>query len=209
MLKKTINYTDYDGVNRTEDFYFNITKAELVEMELVAAGGKGFADSMQAIVDSNDGKQIIGTFKKIIFQAYGEKSEDGKRFIKSEELSQNFSYTEAYSNLFVELTTDAEASAAFVNGIVPAELSQPKAGLTSAEARARSEENMRGHRSPVQPEVAQSSKEPVELMSVADQAAENDRAELLMLRERLREKPSEGAATPMHNDPSAQFDFNE
>ena len=115
MLKKNIKYTDYNGVERNEDFYFNLSKAEVTEMELTTAGG--FAEMINKVVATQDVPSIIKIFKELILKAYGEKSPDGKRFIKSEELSREFSQTEAYSNLFMELATDAEKAAEFVNGI--------------------------------------------------------------------------------------------
>ena len=117
MLKKTITYTDYDGNKRTEDFYFNLSKAEVAEMEMSVEGG--LTKTLEKIVAEQDGKRIIEMFKDLILKAYGEKSLDGKRFIKSKELSEAFSQTEAYSELFMELAMNAEASAAFVNGIIP------------------------------------------------------------------------------------------
>lgn len=117
MLKKTITYTDYNDVERTEDFYFNLTKAEMAEMELSTEGG--LADMIKRIVAAKDTPTIISVFKKLILKAYGEKSADGKRFIKSEELSTGFSQTEAYSVLFMELATDDKAASDFVNGIIP------------------------------------------------------------------------------------------
>jgi hypothetical protein len=117
MLKQTITYTDYDGNKRTEDFYFNLSKAEVAEMEMSAEGG--LTKTLEKIVAEQDGKRIIEMFKDLILKAYGEKSLDGKRFIKSKELSEAFSQTEAYSELFMELAMNAEASAAFVNGIIP------------------------------------------------------------------------------------------
>lgn len=119
MLKKKITYTDYNGVERSEDFYFNLTKAELMEMEMSTVGG--FTEMVQRIVAANDAPSIIKTFKELILKAYGEKSPDGKRFIKSKEISDAFSQTEAYSQLFMELATDANAAADFVNGLVPNE----------------------------------------------------------------------------------------
>ena len=119
MLKKTITYTDYNGAERTEDFYFNLSKAEVMEMEMSTTGG--LAEMITRIVAAQDAPAIIKIFKDLVLKAYGEKSPDGKRFIKSEELAIAFSQTEAYSQLFMELATDAEAAAAFVNGIVPAE----------------------------------------------------------------------------------------
>lgn len=122
MLKKTITYTDYNGVERTEDFYFNLSKAELMEMELGTTGG--FAEMIQKIVNAQEGPAIIKIFKDLILKAYGEKSADGKRFIKSDEISSAFSQTEAYSKLFMELATDANAGSEFVNGIIPADMSK-------------------------------------------------------------------------------------
>ncbi len=117
MLKKTITYTDYNGSERTEDFYFNLSKAEVMEMEMSTNGG--LAKMITKVVAAQDAPTIIETFKKIILKAYGEKSPDGKRFIKSDELSTAFSQTEAYSQLFMELATDTTSASNFVNGIVP------------------------------------------------------------------------------------------
>lgn len=125
MLKKTITYTDYNGSELTEDFYFNLSKAEIMEMEMGTTGG--LAEMITKIVAAQDAPAIIKVFKDLILRAYGEKSADGKRFIKSNELSTAFSQTEAYSQLFMELATDAEAAAAFVNGIIPADMAKEAA----------------------------------------------------------------------------------
>ncbi|MDY6058103.1 MAG: hypothetical protein SPI36_02515 [Candidatus Onthovivens sp.] len=117
MLKKTITYTDYNGVERKEDFYFNLTKAELMEMEMSTEGG--LAERIQKVVDTKDVPSIIKIFKDLVLKAYGEKSADGKRFIKSKELSEAFAQTEAYSILFMELASDADEASKFINGIVP------------------------------------------------------------------------------------------
>lgn len=117
MLKKTITYTDYDGNERTEDFYFNLTKAECVELNYSEVGG--IQKYIEALIREDDNKRIIALFKDLIFMSYGEKSPDGRRFIKSKELSEAFAQTEAYSNLFIELASDANAGADFVNGILP------------------------------------------------------------------------------------------
>ena len=134
MLKKTIAYTDYNGVERKEDFYFNLSKAEIMEMELGTAGG--FAEMIQKIIDAQDGPTIVKIFKDLVLKAYGEKSADGKRFIKSEEISKGFEQTEAYSNLFMELSTDAKAASDFINGIIPVDMqaaaSQKAAELAAA-----------------------------------------------------------------------------
>lgn len=120
MLKEKINYVDYNGVERSEYHYFNFSKAELTEMELSLDGG--LAETINKLVETQDIPSIIKIFKKLILQAYGEKSADGKRFIKSEELSTAFSQTEAYSVLFMELATNADKAAAFVKGIMPDEM---------------------------------------------------------------------------------------
>ena len=122
MLKRTINYTDFDGNERTEDFYFNLSKAEILEMEMGISGG--MAEMLKRIVAAQDSKQIIDNFKRIILKAYGEKSPDGKRFVKSDELSEAFSQTEAYSDLFMELATNAQSAADFINGLVPKNLNK-------------------------------------------------------------------------------------
>lgn len=117
MLKKTITYTDYDNNTRTEDFYFNLTKAEVAEMEFGEAGG--MAQMLQKIVAEQDTKRIMEVFKDIVLRAYGQKSPDGKRFIKNQELRDAFAQTEAYSDLFMELASDADAAAKFINAILP------------------------------------------------------------------------------------------
>lgn len=117
MLKKTVTYTDYNGNERTEDFYFNLTKAECVEMNLSTAGG--LDAYLQKIVDTKDVPALITQFKDLVLKAYGEKSADGRRFMKDDEIRRAFAETEAYSVIFMELVADADAAAAFVNGIVP------------------------------------------------------------------------------------------
>lgn len=130
MLKKTINYTDYNGVQRTEDFYFNLTQAELMEMELSTTGG--LTEMITRIVASQDAPAIIKIFKELVLKAYGEKSADGKRFMKSEELSTAFAQTEAYSILFMELATNSDAASKFINGIVPVDMENQSAAMKLA-----------------------------------------------------------------------------
>lgn len=129
MLKKTITYTDYNGNERTEDFFFHLTKAEIMEMEMSTTGG--LAEMIQKVVATQDTPAIIKIFKELVLNAYGEKSPDGKRFIKSKELSTAFSQTEAYSILFMELATDADKAAKFVNGIVPDDVKQDTNQITT------------------------------------------------------------------------------
>ena len=120
MLKKTITYVDYNGVEKTEDFYFNLSKAEVAEMELSVQGG--FSKMLEEIVASKDNVQIVNLFKQMVLKSYGEKSPDGRRFIKSEEIAQAFAQTEAYSEIFMELALNEDKAAEFVNGIMPANL---------------------------------------------------------------------------------------
>ena len=117
MLKKTITYTDYNGTERTEDFYFNLSKAEAMEMEMGTSGG--LTETIKKIVAAQDSPSIIKIFKYFILKAYGEKSLDGKRFIKSKEISEAFSQTEAYNVLYMELLSDAKKAAEFINAILP------------------------------------------------------------------------------------------
>ena len=122
MLKKTITYTDFNGTSRTEDFYFNLTKAEIAEMEMSTSGG--LAEMIQNIVKQQDTPSIIKIFKDLLLKAYGIKSPDGRRFEKSDEIKKEFESTEAYSELFMELATDANAAAEFVNGIMPSDMTK-------------------------------------------------------------------------------------
>ena len=131
MLKKTITYTDFNGNSRTEDFYFNLNEAEITEMELSVDGG--LVEMIRRITAAQDGKQIIATFKDLILRAYGEKSADGKRFIKNQALRDAFEQTNAYSQLFMKLATDADEASAFVAGIIPpAKAQNSPAALPSA-----------------------------------------------------------------------------
>lgn len=122
MLKKNITYTDYNGVERTETFYFNLSKAEIMEMELGTTGG--LAEMIKKVIATKDVPSIMKIFKDLVLRSYGEKSDDGKRFIKSDELREAFSQTEAYSNLFMELSTNPDMAAEFVNGIIPSDLAK-------------------------------------------------------------------------------------
>lgn len=122
MLKKTFTYTDYNGVERTEDHYFNLSKAEVMEMEMSTTGG--LAEMIQRIIAAQDAPAIIKIFKDLIRKSYGVKSADGKRFQKSDELWAEFEQTEAYSMLFMELATDADAASKFINAIIPADLNK-------------------------------------------------------------------------------------
>ena len=148
MLKKTITYTDYDGNERTEDFYFGLNKAELLELEMSVSGG--YQALLQKIISEKDMPRLISIFKELVLKSYGAKSLDGKRFIKNEELTNEFIQTEAYSDLFMSLAADANAAAEFCNGIMPASIvkaanEQINAGnLTDTPAKAAITKNLMG-----------------------------------------------------------------
>jgi len=120
MLKKLIKYTDYNGVERQENFYFNLNKAELMEMETEVTGG--MRQLLESIMEKQDIPKIMSAFKTIILKAYGEKSPDGRLFNKSEELSRAFTHTEAYNELYMELLSDANKAAAFITALMPEDM---------------------------------------------------------------------------------------
>lgn len=120
MFVKEIKYTDYNGIDRSEKFYFNLNKSELTEMDLTTAGGmKSF---IERITNTQDQAELIKLFKELILKAYGQKSDDGKRFIKSDELRNEFSQTMAYDTYFMLLATNEKEAIKFVNGVMPADL---------------------------------------------------------------------------------------
>lgn len=122
MLKKPIAYTDYNGNPQVETHYFNLNKAELAELQVSTAGGLG--ERINNAIESQDPAVIVSVLKEIILKAYGQKSDDGKRFIKTEEMRNEFSQTEAYSELFGELVQNPDAVSEFVTGIVPPDIAQ-------------------------------------------------------------------------------------
>ena len=136
MITKTITYKDYNGNERTEDFLFNLTEAELTEMEMSVAGG--LAEKINKIAKTQKAPELIKIFKDLINKSYGEKSDDGRRFVKVNDsgvpLYVGFSQTEAYSKLFMELAFDAEKAAEFVNGIVPANVANSIAKMGEPKA---------------------------------------------------------------------------
>lgn len=127
MIAKTISYTDYNGNQRTETHYFDLSKAEIMEMQLSVNGG--FDAMLQSVIEAKDVPSLAKLFKDIIFKSYGKKSADGVYFEKSEEISRRFSQSGAYSELYMELCTDAKAAAEFVNGIIPKGLAEEIAKL--------------------------------------------------------------------------------
>lgn len=130
MLKKTITFEDYNGEKHTESFYFHLTKPELLELELDYDGG--LSGAINTIVETNDNKQLVATFKRIIALSYGVKSADGKRFTKSEDIRSDFLDSAAYVELFMQLATDADAAAEFIKGLMPADMA---ADIEKAEAK--------------------------------------------------------------------------
>lgn len=116
MRKETITYTDYNNVTRTEDFFFNLNEAELTALQYGVDGG--LKEMLERIVKSNDNKQIMACFHELIAKSYGEKSPDGRRFVKSKELSEAFMQTEAYNELMLRFMTDASYSAEFINDVL-------------------------------------------------------------------------------------------
>ena len=126
MVVEKIKYTDFNGLEREEDFMFNLTEAEITEMELTTDGG--LSDSIKKIIAAQDTPEIIKVFKMLLLKSYGEKSADGRRFVKSEKLSEEFSQTNAYSQLFMKLATDDKAAVAFINGIMPDSMQEKAAG---------------------------------------------------------------------------------
>lgn len=132
MLKKTITYKDFNGNARTEDFYFNLTTAELAEWELRENLTGGLVKTLNDVISSNDGRRIMDAFRKIIAKSYGIKSEDGRSFVKSEDISSGFLGSEAYSVLFMSLLQDPNAAATFVSSIVPQDLEQQAQAVASA-----------------------------------------------------------------------------
>lgn len=120
MIKKTITFMDLDGNEVVEDFWFNLSKAELTELKYSEQGGLDVF--IKNIIATRDSKRLIEMFKKLILMSYGERGLDGKRFVKSEEISTAFSQTDAFTNLFMELVTDDTKAAEFVVGVLPSDL---------------------------------------------------------------------------------------
>lgn len=122
MLKQTITYTDFNGNERTEDFYFNFTKIELLEMEANSGSDRSYSDMLLSLIEEKDMMKIALTMKTLLLAAYGEKSEDGKRFVKTQELREAFESSPAFDELYFEIATNADKAAEFVNGVIPKNL---------------------------------------------------------------------------------------
>ena len=130
MIKKTVTYQDFNGVERTEDFYFNLTEAEIMELEIAEDGG--FTSYIERLINAKDNATLMKVFKKLLLMSYGEKSADGRRFVKNKEITDAFAQSQAYSDIFMDLTVDDKAASDFINGIIP-----PQDALEKTLARAR------------------------------------------------------------------------
>lgn len=122
MIKQTRTYVDYNGNERTEDLYFNLNKAELIEMQYTTPGG--FAETLDKIVKTNDQSKLVMIMKDILLKSVGKKSEDGRFFKKSEEISKEFSESPVFADMFIELATDADKASKFIEGILPDDFSE-------------------------------------------------------------------------------------
>lgn len=129
MLKKTITYTDFDGNERTEDFYFNLSKSEIILLETTTPGG--YVTMLQRIIDSKDNIELMNVFTDLIKKSYGVKSEDGKRFIKNEQVLDDFLSSAAFDEMFTEFFTTENAAAEFAQGIIPKNLADGAAKKSS------------------------------------------------------------------------------
>ena len=132
MIKKTVTYTDYNGEQRTETFYFHYTEAEILDMEMSEEGS--FADRIQRIIDAKDKTALMKLIKKFVIDEYGVKSEDGKRFMKNDELKTAFLECPAYSDIFMEMVTNDEIAAEFVNGVIPSTMKDRVAKLSNGKS---------------------------------------------------------------------------
>jgi hypothetical protein len=124
MYKKTVTFENFDGETVTEDFYFNLTKSELLELEVSEEGG--FSETMQEIIKAGNGKEIIAGFKRILLLSVGKRR--GQSFVKNQEIREEFEGSPAFSELFMELATNAQAGAEFVNGVIPKGLAEQVQG---------------------------------------------------------------------------------
>lgn len=139
MLTKKITYTDYNGVERTEEFHFNLSKAEIMSMEMSVEGG--MSSLLQNAIQSMDQTKLFNAFKDLVLKSYGIKSADGKRFIKNDEIREEFEQSEPFSIIFMELMTDEKAASDFVNAIIPKDLAAKVQASTASGAITTSDAN--------------------------------------------------------------------
>lgn len=129
MIKKTVTYKDLNGKERTETFYFHYFESEIMDMEMSEEGG--LAERIQRIIDAKDQASLLKVIKKFVVDAYGIKSDDGRRFIKSQEVKDAFVECPAYSKIYMELLTNDELAAEFVNKVVPEDMAEQLAALVA------------------------------------------------------------------------------
>lgn len=122
MLKKTVTYIDYNGTERTEDFYFNMNQVEAIELEYGAIPGKSLTDMLVEMSSTSDAVMIIKLLKEFLLKSYGEKSPDGKRFIKNQDIRDAFEQSPAFPKIYLELASNAEYAAEFITGVIPSEV---------------------------------------------------------------------------------------
>lgn len=139
MLKQDVTYEDFNGETVTDTLYFNLTATELTKLEAEYEGG--LEKVLEEIIKSNDIRRIIAEFQKIILLSYGERSDDGKRFIKSDQIREEFAQTAAYDAFFMQMAADAELAANFVNGVIPKQLAAEVKKAEEAEAAKKAEMN--------------------------------------------------------------------
>lgn len=134
MFKKTVTYKDYNDVERTETYHFHFSEAEILDMEMSVEGG--FAERVQKIIDANDQTKLMKVIQKFVIDAYGVKSEDGKRFIKNEQVKTEFIESPAYSKIWMELVTNDQVAADFINNVIPADMKDQLASIAAKKAAA-------------------------------------------------------------------------
>jgi len=122
MLKKTVTYIDYNGTERTEDFYFNMNQVEAIELEYGAIPGKRLTDMLVEMSNTSDAVTIITLLKEFLLKTYGEKSQDGKQFVKNKDIRDSFEQSPAFPKIYLELATNAEYAAEFITGVIPSEV---------------------------------------------------------------------------------------
>ena len=122
MLKKTVTYIDYNGTERTEDFYFNMNQVEAIELEYGAIPGKRLTDMLVEMSNTSDAVTIITLLKEFLLKTYGEKSPDGNQFVKNKDIRDAFEQSPAFPKIYLELATNAEYAAEFITGVIPSEV---------------------------------------------------------------------------------------
>lgn len=125
MLTITETYTDWNGNLRTEDFRFHFSQAELMEMEMSTEGG--FSARVNRILNANSQTELFQIMKAFVLDAFGVKSDDGRRFMKDEEIRRGFQECPAYSKIFMRLATNSDEAAKFINGVTPEDMPKPMA----------------------------------------------------------------------------------